>query len=134
LRSNYNTKQKDAVKQFLLSHPDSSFTVAEIYEAVGGGVGKTTVYRALSALESDGLCAKYPAESGGSDTYQYLDGHDCHGHIHFKCTKCGRVGHLDCSFMDELRGHIEGGHGFLIDNERTVIYGTCLGCKSEDKK
>lgn len=135
MRSNYNTRQKDAVRMFLIQHKDMSFTAAEVYSAVAAeGVGRTTVYRVLSQLEQDGFCAKYPSKSGGGDSYQYLEKESCHEHIHYLCTECGRVGHLDCSFMDELRGHVEGGHGFCIDNERTVIYGVCSACREGNKK
>lgn len=131
MRSSYNTKQKDAVRLFLLEHADRSYTASEIYSAVSAnGVGRTTVYRALAALEKDGVCAKYPGESGTSDCYQYLDRPSCREHIHYICNVCGKVGHLDCSFMNDLRSHVEGGHGFTIDSERTVIYGICSGCKA----
>lgn len=135
MKSRYNTRQKDAIRQFLISHKDQSYTASEIYAALADtGISRTTVYRALSALEADGFCAKYPNVATLCDSYQYLEKMSCHRHIHYICSKCGKVGHLDCSFMDELREHVEGGHNFSIDSERSIIYGTCSTCKESEQK
>ena len=33
-------------------------------------------------------------------------------HLHLKCVQCGRIYHLDCHFMDEVRAHLMAEHGF----------------------
>lgn len=128
MRSGYNTRQKEAVRAFLEMNRDKTFTASQIYAAVGDGVGRTTVYRALYALERDGDVQRFPADGRGADGFQFRVRSYCQGHVHFKCIKCGSVGHLDCGFMKELYEHVFNGHHFSIDNEKTVLYGTCREC------
>ena len=88
-------------------------------------------------------CAKTAAISAGQPftatlngtcaCYQYFDGTgDCHRHYHLKCLKCGKLLHAECEFLNDLSEHIEKEHDFVIDGEKTVLYGICGECRRKD--
>ncbi len=110
------------------AHRDKTFTALQVYDALCGAVGRTTVYRVLNSLVKDGDVQRFPADGRGADGFQFRMRSYCSGHVHLKCIKCGSVGHLDCDFMNELYEHVLDGHHFSIDNEKTVLYGVCEEC------
>ena len=65
---------------------------------------------------------KYVADKGEKAVFQYVDeGRHCREHLHLKCVRCGRIYHLDCHFMDEVRGHLMAEHGFTLQCEGSVF-------------
>ena len=72
---------------------------------------------------------KYVADKGEKAVFQYVDeGRHCREHLHLKCVQCGRIYHLDCHFMDEVRAHLMAEHGFTLQCEGSVLYGLCRSC------
>ena len=72
---------------------------------------------------------KYVADKGEKAVFQYVDeGRHCREHLHLKCVQCGRIYHLDCHFMDEVRAHLMAEHGFTLQCEGSVLYGLCRHC------
>jgi Fur family ferric uptake transcriptional regulator len=64
---------------------------------------------------------KYVADKGEKAVFQYVDeGRHCREHLHLKCVQCGRIYHLDCHFMDEVRAHLMAEHGFTLQCEGSV--------------
>ena len=53
-------------------------------------------------------------------------------HLHLKCVRCGRIYHLDCHFMDEVRAHLMAEHGFTLQCEGSVLYGLCRSCAANE--
>ena len=49
-----------------------------------------------------------------------------------KCVRCGRIYHLDCHFMDEVRAHLMAEHGFTLQCEGSVLYGLCRSCAANE--
>ena len=67
--------------------------------------------------------------------FQYVDeGRHCREHLHLKCVQCGRIYHLDCHFMDEVRAHLMAEHGFTLQCEGSVLYGLCRYCAQTQAK
>ena len=126
----YNTKQQDAIIQCLKSSKGKHMTADEIYLKLlsqGNPVGKTTVYRHLEKLTADGTVRRFTLGDNSSACYQIADSH-CSEHYHLKCSKCGRLIHVECKYMDELEAHLEKDHGFILDKTKTVLYGMCEKC------
>ena len=105
--------------------------VAEYIRASGSRVGAATVYRNLELLTGEGVIRKYETGTGGAACYQLVAGieEDCAHHYHLKCISCGKLIHLDCETLDELRAHIMEHHDFDIDVTRLVLYGYCTECR-----
>ncbi len=129
----YKTKQRDEVLRFFMEHEDQCFSAREVYENVEAG--EATVFRTITALTEAGLLIRYAAGSARGEyaTYRYNDKNAGSEHIHLKCEQCGRLIHMDCAFMREILNHFLSEHGFAVDCGRTVIYGLCDVCRSEEK-
>lgn len=127
--SGYNTKQRDEILGFFNRHSGGCFTAKDIIRSGEVSVGEATVYRTLSRLAGQGVLKRFTdGEEGAS--YK-LGGEECSCHFHLKCESCGRVIHMDCGFMADMKRHIESSHGFIVDIGKTVIYGLCADCSDE---
>ncbi len=131
----YKTPGRERLLQFLQEHPDRQYTADELVgeinrEKDNSSVnGRSTVYRHLSELCSDGTVRKYRGEDRSVYVYQFVGQADCSHHFHLKCVGCGRVVHLDCAVSKELLAHIHTDHHFDVDSGRSILYGMCADCK-----
>ncbi len=132
MKKEYNTEPKKLITDFLKQNSDRHFTVEEISNAVCNGetkAGKSTVYRQVSKLFEMGVIRRFETNGKKSFVYQYADKHDdCDHHYHLKCTKCGRLIHMECSKLDEVKKHILEEHGFIVGSSQAVLYGECKDC------
>lgn len=128
----YNTRTRQLILDYLINnrqHAVSASNILEHLEAQGASPNPTTVYRYLDKLASEQRIMKYVADKGERAVFQYVDeGLHCREHLHLKCVQCGRIYHLDCHFMDEVRAHLMAEHGFTLQCEGSVLYGLCRHC------
>ena len=111
----------------------SASNILEHLEAEGASPNPTTVYRYLDKLAGEQRVMKYVADKGEKAVFQYVDeGRHCREHLHLKCVRCGRIYHLDCHFMDEVRAHLMAEHGFTLQCEGSVLYGLCRSCAANE--
>ena len=120
---------------FLENHQGTHLTAAQIRDElvrVGKPISTATIYRQMERFAEDGTVRKYLLETGDSACYEYSGGkrQECSSHFHCKCEKCGRLIHLDCDELQEIRHHLQEHHGFIWDSGRTVFYGICDQCQS----
>ncbi len=134
----YNTRQKQLVLELVRNNKDKQLTCDEItfiLTSCGTPVGKTTVYRQLEKLVSDGTIRKLNAHNSRGYVYQYVDEHlDCDKHMHLRCTECGEYVHLGCDFMSKVSEHIFAHHDFTVDNSHTEIVGVCGKCSAQKRE
>ena len=121
----YNTKTRQLILDYLINnrqHAVSASNILEHLEAQGASPNPTTVYRYLDKLAGEQRIMKYVADKGEKAVFQYVDeGRHCREHLHLKCVQCGRIYHLDCHFMDEVRAHLMAEHGFTLQCEGSVL-------------
>lgn len=43
----------------------------------------------------------------------------------------GKVVHLDCNFMDELKEHLFRNHGFRLQCSGDMLHGICKDCENK---
>lgn len=132
-KGEYRTRQRELILDCLRENRERHLNIAEITEILrekGERVGQTTVYRTLERLADEGIAHKYSVagENLGA-CYQFAD--DCRGCYHLVCSKCGKLIHIECGFMDELAGHIYTEHRFTLDPFKTVLYGVCGECSEK---
>ena len=135
-RARYNTEQRRLVEDELRRHADAYQTVDEVLaslHAAGSAIGRTTVYRTLERMAEEGGVAKVVGTRGGSAYYKRVDA-DTPAQGQLLCLECGRVFPLDCSMLDHFADHVREHHGFVIDQRRTVICGTCEDCRRRMRK
>jgi len=137
-KSGYKTKHKQEMLEYLEATKGNHFTAAEIikyFKETGNPIGKTTVYRQLEELIASGDVKKYVIDENSGACFEFIGGeckhHDCY---HMKCEKCGKLFHLECHEIEELKKHIEEHHGFHLNMIRTVFYGLCDECDGKCKK
>ena len=138
--------------EYLKSVKGQHVTAAEVYEHLAGlkecggeetstrnggrKIGQATVYRQLERLVEEGFADKYIIDQNTPACFEYIDHEECGESlcVHGKCLKCGKLFHLHCDELRELREHLEEHHGFIPDFRHTVIYGLCEECAGSTEK
>lgn len=130
--TSYKTRQRDQILDCLIQNKDRHITADEIMSDLNKEkslVGKTTVYRYLDKLVSQGCVRRYFIEGGKSACYQYMDQSGiCSCHYHLKCVDCGQLFHMECDYLGDMDAHIKDQHDFHVDHSKTVLYGQCGDC------
>ena len=129
----YRTHQREVIEKMLSEKGDIHFTVDTVLDELhrkGEAVGRTTVWRCLERLASEGRVRKY-VQAGESACYQYIHSGGCCEHFHLKCERCGELIHMQCDTLCHIGVHIEEEHGFKINPLKTVFYGVCEKCAKE---
>ena len=129
----YRTRQQDELLRFLKNNPGAHHTAAQIRDYFAHQdqpIGTATIYRQLERFVEDGTVRKYLLETGDSACYEYVgEGSGCSEHFHCKCERCGRLIHMDCEELKEIREHLLTHHGFEWNSGKTVFYGICDQCR-----
>ncbi len=112
------------LKLFHNSH--NAFSVVDLVEKFDGQMNKTTVYRILERLESEGLVHSFTDSQG---LKWYAKCQDCTAHQHddihphFQCKSCGKVVCLPDDYKSpELPN-------YQIEHVEVLITGYCPDCK-----
>lgn len=91
---------------------------------IGDSYNKTSIYRAIEKLLSDGeVCQHHFSETEVS--YELRE----HHHDHVVCTSCGAVTIVDCLF--EAPPLLA---GVAINHHHTTFFGICTNCASKKSK
>ena len=118
--------KKTKVRMALLScllEADHAHSYAELKQALGERIDKSTLYRNLAAFEEAGIIHRI--EHSGIAKYAFGKVHD-HGqnHAHFICEKCETVYCVEQMPVTE----IDVPKGFKTKTVQTLIKGTCADC------
>lgn len=125
----YHTHQRKTLIDFLQKNFDKSFTIEEIISLIGeSGISQSTAYRLITKLTEDGIVKRSVRGTSRSFVYQYVNNEKCEGHLHMKCTGCGKVYHLDSGITSTIQNDIKNSTNFEIDSH-TVLLGKCNTCK-----
>lgn len=134
MKNSYSTEKRAKIIEYLSRHKDDDVSVRDIEsyikEDAGLDINVTTIYRYLEKLEKDGKVLKHVGEGGNKATYQFIESSEkCHNHLHMKCNGCGKIYHMDCSFMMDFQRHIYEHHKFVLECKTSMLYGTCQTCR-----
>lgn len=125
----YNTHQRKALLDFLQSNSEKAFTIEEIVCSMSeDDISQSTAYRLMTKLVEEGLVHRSVKGNSRSFLYQFINGEKCEGHLHIKCTDCGKVYHLDHNVSELIHDDIKKNTAFEIDSH-TVLLGKCGDCK-----
>lgn len=135
--SEYKTKNKQMILDYLKNNANISVTVKDIsdyFAKMNSKINITTIYRYLDKLLAEGTVMKYTSDNGKSSCFKYMNNEmACHEHFHLQCSSCGKIIHLDCTYMDEIIKHISDCHDFDLKCDKSVLYGKCHDCKNKEK-
>lgn len=130
--NSYNTKTKKIIVDYLKSNIENTYSIKDIeayLKSIGILINITTIYRNLEKLYMENYLMKYVSNNGKNITYQYVNNIDnCISHLHLQCIKCGKIIHLDCDYMEDIKKHIINTHKFNLDCEKSILYGLCEKC------
>ena len=136
----YETKQKRILLDFLRAHPDRGYSIEELYDAlckacpVACVPGKSTLYRLVPKLVTEGLVKRFSGEHGRQFAYQIVSCDGCDAHLHLKCTACGGLYHMDHAVSERIMNEVLSRSDFSLDEKETVLFGVCRDCKERKKK
>ena len=111
VRNQYNTRQRSRLLEYMQAVPGEHFTakdVCDYFQARGTPIGVATVYRQLERMVEEGLVNKYIIDANSPACFEYVDrqttcGEEC---FHCKCEKCGKLIHLHCEELVQIRSHL----------------------------
>jgi len=130
--SSYNTKQREAVLEYIISLRNTHVTAAQIvshFEDKDILVGRTTIYRHIDKLIREGKLRKYNVDGIVGTCYQYItDSEEQQQQLLLKCEDCGELIHSECDELDDIHRHIYQDHTFKVNTAKTVFYGKCGTC------
>ena len=131
-KQNYNTRARQIILQYLESRRENTVSAADIMSHLsvqGLNVSHTTVYRYLNKLSAERKVLKFTEDGSQVSVYQFIgEKKSCDDHIHIKCTSCGKLIHLDCGFMHDIKEHLYSQHGFELQCGGSILYGICREC------
>lgn len=134
--SGYNTEQKRLIIEFLSNNSETPYTIEELISALHnlGNTrtvpGRSTVYRLMNKLVEEGSVKRFVNGHNRHFYYQIVSSHQCHEHIHMKCTKCGKLYHMDNEETEKILCEVLRNAHFMVDREETTLYGTCNLCNT----
>jgi len=130
--ANYNTKQYEAILNYIISLNGAHVTPAQIvdhFESRDIHIGRATIYRHLEKLTESGVIRRYTTDGVSGACYQHINNtENCPEHFHLKCDGCGELLHLECEKISEINRHIFDKHNFQVDTLKMVFYGKCRHC------
>ena len=125
----YNTHQRKALLDFLQSNSEKAFTIEEIVNNMAENeISQSTAYRLMTKLVEEGLVHRSVKGNSRSFLYKFINNEKCEGHLHIKCTDCGKVYHLDHDVSALIQNDIKKNTAFEMDSH-TVLLGRCSDCK-----
>ena len=133
----YKTKQREELLEYLSMIPGKHITVNDIcnhFKREGRNIATATVYRQLEKMVDEGIVKKYIIDANSPACFEYSpEEEECGPEVcfHCKCEECGRLIHLHCEELEEIKEHLMADHGFFINPLRTVFYGLCEQCVSK---
>ncbi len=133
-KTTYKTRQKQELLDYLKKYNGEHITAGDLcehFKKCGKPMGLTTVYRHLERMVDEGTVSKYIIDAGTPACFEYVSEEEHLNHdvcFHCKCEKCGRLIHMHCDELKEIKDHLLSHHGFSINDMRTVFYGTCEDC------
>ncbi len=134
--AHYQTAQKKKLREFMTLHSERAFSVEELcceMEKVYKKEdipGKSTVYRLIQQMESEGTVKRMLKEHSRRFAYQIAGGEHCASHIHMKCMDCGRILHMGDDETLKIMAEVLERNNFSVDEKETVLVGRCGDCKN----
>jgi Fur family ferric uptake transcriptional regulator len=107
-----------------------SLSAKEISKQFSSSADKASIYRALDSFEKSGLIHQVPDKNNllrySLCKSECKPNHHVHDHAHFLCSVCEETFCLDDFKLPYAKSH----NGFLINELKVIMEGTCVSCKS----
>ncbi|MCA9120746.1 MAG: transcriptional repressor [Planctomycetaceae bacterium] len=94
------------------------------------GIGRATVYRALSEFVDAGLLREFQLD--GRAVYEHDYGYPQHDHLY--CKDCQKLIEFQSDELLELRESVARKANFRVTNHRLIITGVCEDCRLSKRR
>jgi Fe2+ or Zn2+ uptake regulation protein len=85
----------------------------------------STVFRALSALEREGVAARVDLGDGRQRFEAKTEPHE-----HIRCQRCGRIAEVPDCLLGDSASRVRRLTGFVVTQHRLLLSGLCPSCRS----
>ena len=129
----YGLKKTSFRKHLLIFFQSSSrsLTVKKIIKKFASSVDKVSIYRALNSFEKSGLIHKVPDKNNllrySLCSSECGPGKHSHDHAHLLCSICDETFCLDDFLLPNIKSH----NGYVINNYKIILEGSCLSCQGK---
>ncbi|HEY8864081.1 MAG TPA: transcriptional repressor [Candidatus Dormibacteraeota bacterium] len=113
---------------FSASETKHLWSIDELHGAVVtvlGAADYSTVFRAVSGLERDGLIKRIDL-GDGKVHYELREAH----HEHIRCDDCGRVVEVPGCVLEDASSAVKTSTGFKVTSHQLLFTGVCPDCDS----
>jgi Fe2+ or Zn2+ uptake regulation protein len=118
----------DQVRGLFAADDRHLWSIDELHESVVRTLGSadySTVFRAVSGLERDGLIKRIDL-GDGKVHYELSDEH----HEHIRCDVCGRVVEVPGCVLEDASSAVTDSTGFKVTSHQLLFSGVCPECVS----
>ncbi len=118
----------DQVKTLFSDADRHLWSIDELHAAVVrdlGAANYSTVFRAVSGLEKDGLIHRIDL-GDGKVHYERAEEH----HEHIRCDSCGRVVEVPGCVLEDAAAAVTTSTGFKVTSHQLLFGGVCPECDS----
>lgn len=115
----------------VLNRAGAHLTVEEIVGEVHKAdptINTSSVYRTLALFADLDLVRE--SSLGPDEGARWELGHP-DDHFHLVCQVCGEVDHHEGDLVEQIRSHLDTGHGFKAGEIDLVVTGTCARCAAD---
>jgi Fur family transcriptional regulator, ferric uptake regulator len=116
----------DAVRSLFEGQQRHAWSLDQLHDVVRdalGGADYSTIFRAVAALEREGVIRRL--DLGDGKTY-YEAGDDHHEHV--RCESCGQVAEVPGCVLEDATAGVQSSTGFKVTSHRLVFTGLCPEC------
>lgn len=118
----------DQVRNLFAAEHRHLWSIDELHGAVVEALGAadySTVFRAVSGMEKDGLINRIDL-GDGKVHYELSDQH----HEHVRCDSCGRVVEVPGCVLEDAASAVKESTGFVVTSHQLLFNGVCPECAS----
>jgi Fur family ferric uptake transcriptional regulator len=118
----------DTVRSLFESRARHSWSLAELHESTRARLGEadpSTIFRAVTAMEREGLLAKIEVGDGKA-RYELRDDH----HEHVRCDVCGKVAEVPGCSLEDVEAAVRSSTGYAVTSHQLIFTGVCPDCAS----
>ena len=122
----------DQVRGLFAAERKHLWSIDELHGAVVQSLGAadySTVFRAVSGMERDGVIARIDL-GDGKVHYELSEEH----HEHIRCDSCGRVVEVPGCVLEDASTAVKTSTGFTVTSHQLLFTGICPTCAKTAKR
>lgn len=116
----------DEVRRIIETQQRHAWSIDELHGKVRSSLGSadySSVFRALSTLEREGLVARIDLGEGHV-RFELREEH----HEHIRCDSCGRVVEVPGCVLEDASASVRSSTGFKVTSHQLLFTGVCPEC------